>query len=61
MPILLATGYSDAANRAKAEGFALITKPYRPEILASAIRQAVASEAVPPETSNVVPLARPSA
>jgi CheY-like chemotaxis protein len=63
MPVLLATGYSDAATRAKAEGFALITKPYRPDALASAIQQVVSQAAAVPsqEASNVVALARPGA
>jgi CheY-like chemotaxis protein len=30
LPVLLATGYSDAANRATEEGFMLLTKPYQP-------------------------------
>ncbi|WP_460452168.1 hybrid sensor histidine kinase/response regulator [Alsobacter sp. SYSU BS001988] len=63
MPVLLATGYSDAATRAKAEGFALITKPYRPDALASAIQQVVSQAAAVPSqgASNVVALARPGA
>jgi CheY-like chemotaxis protein len=61
MPILLATGYSDAATRAKAEGFALITKPYRPETLSGVIQQVVTTGSPAQDASNVVPLARPSA
>jgi CheY-like chemotaxis protein len=39
IPVLLATGYSDAANRATAEGFTLISKPFTPETLLSAIER----------------------
>jgi two-component system NtrC family sensor kinase len=38
MPVLLTTGYSNASNTATAEGFRLLQKPYRPEILAEAVR-----------------------
>jgi hypothetical protein len=30
LPVLLATGYSDAANRATDEDFTRLTKPYQP-------------------------------
>jgi two-component system NtrC family sensor kinase len=38
LPILLATGYSEAVKEARAAGFPLITKPYRIEQLGQAIR-----------------------
>jgi signal transduction histidine kinase/ActR/RegA family two-component response regulator len=37
-PILLATGYSDAAAEVSAEGFSILAKPYRANALADAIR-----------------------
>jgi two-component SAPR family response regulator len=42
MPIVLASGYSDAAAKVMAEGFVLIPKPYRPEILTLTICRALA-------------------
>jgi two-component system NtrC family sensor kinase len=41
LPVILATGYSDAAARAKRDGFALISKPYEPEIVDRTIRDTV--------------------
>jgi two-component system NtrC family sensor kinase len=40
IPIILASGYSDKAELALSEGFALIRKPYAPEALVRAINQA---------------------
>jgi hypothetical protein len=37
-PVLLATGYSDAAAEVAAEGFSILAKPYRADALADAIR-----------------------
>jgi CheY-like chemotaxis protein len=44
LPILLATGYSDAANRATEEGFTLLIKPYQPEALLAAVREVTAGD-----------------
>jgi CheY-like chemotaxis protein len=44
LPVLLATGYSDAANRANEEGFTLLTKPYQPDVLLAAIREIAAAD-----------------
>jgi signal transduction histidine kinase/CheY-like chemotaxis protein len=41
LPVLLATGYSEHVPPALAEGFALVTKPYRREMLATAIATAL--------------------
>jgi len=41
--VILATGYSDKAAVATAEGFTLIRKPYSPETLARTIAAALAS------------------
>jgi PAS domain S-box-containing protein len=57
LPVLLATGYSDAANRATEEGFTLLTKPYPPDVLLAAIRE-VAAAGRPARSSNVIPLTR---
>ena len=38
LPVLLTTGYSAGAQQATQEGFTLLPKPYRPELLAKAIR-----------------------
>jgi two-component system NtrC family sensor kinase len=43
IPIILASGYSDQAEIAVSEGFALIRKPYTPEALVSAMNQAFCS------------------
>jgi CheY-like chemotaxis protein len=43
MPVLLATGYSDAAHRATQEGFTLLSKPYHPDVLAGALQKVVAA------------------
>jgi hypothetical protein len=56
--VLLATGYSEAANRAAEEGFRLLTKPYQPDILIGAIRQTLDAQTERPAGSNVVALAR---
>jgi CheY-like chemotaxis protein len=37
-PVLLTTGYSDAAAEVTAEGFSVLAKPYRANALADAIR-----------------------
>jgi PAS domain S-box-containing protein len=57
LPVLLATGYSDAASRSRDEGFPLIMKPYQPGALVTAIQQATAG-LKPSAQSNVIPLAR---
>ena len=41
LPVILATGYSSYASEVVAEGFALIEKPYRREVLAASLRSAV--------------------
>jgi PAS domain S-box-containing protein len=62
IPVLLATGYSEVAHHAAQEGFTLLTKPYRPEVLAAAVHQAVTAGAGLGSTpSNVIPLSRSSA
>jgi CheY-like chemotaxis protein len=53
--VLLATGYSEAAAQAKAQGYALLSKPYGPASLESAIQRAVMSTV---GDGNVVPLRR---
>ena len=41
LPVILATGYSSSASEVVAEGFALIEKPYRRDVLAASLRSAV--------------------
>ncbi|MBV9290656.1 MAG: response regulator [Hyphomicrobiales bacterium] len=41
LPVILATGYSRSASEVAAEGFALIEKPYRRDVLAASLRSAV--------------------
>ena len=41
LPVLLATGYSQYVSPAASEGFALVEKPYRREVLAASIRMAL--------------------
>jgi signal transduction histidine kinase/CheY-like chemotaxis protein len=41
LPILLTTGYSIEARNAAEEGFAILPKPYRPELLYRAIRNLI--------------------
>ena len=43
LPVILATGYSSYASEVVAEGFALIEKPYRRDVLAASLRSAVES------------------
>lgn len=57
LPVLLATGYSNVANRATEEGFRLLTKPYQPHALLSAIQEITAA-GPPVGSSNVVSLTR---
>ena len=57
LPVLLATGYSEAANRATEEGFTLIAKPYQPTALAGAVQRVVTTRPKPAK-SNVIPLTR---
>jgi PAS domain S-box-containing protein len=60
LSVVLATGYSEAANRATQEGFTLLIKPYKPEALMRAIQQVTTAGLQPAAaTSNVVPLPRP--
>jgi signal transduction histidine kinase/ActR/RegA family two-component response regulator len=59
LPVLLATGYSDAANRAMEEGFTLIIKPYQPDALLTAIREVTTADRSS-DSSNVVPLIQTS-
>ena len=58
LPILLATGYSEAASRATEEGFTLIAKPYQAEALANALQKVVTSHPLP-EPTNVIRLTKP--
>ena len=53
MPILLATGYSESAERATKEGFLILKKPYRPSDLYRAIRTVIAQTH---SRSNILPL-----
>ncbi|QRM28335.1 PAS domain-containing sensor histidine kinase [Microvirga sp. VF16] len=57
LPVLLATGYSAAANRATEEGYTLLIKPYPPDVLLTAIRE-ITSVDHPAGTSNVILLTR---
>ncbi len=41
LPVILATGYSSFASQVVAEGFALIEKPFRRDVLAASLRSAV--------------------
>jgi signal transduction histidine kinase/CheY-like chemotaxis protein len=41
MPVILTTGYSSRATEVVAEGFALIEKPYRRDVLAASLRSAL--------------------
>ena len=44
LPVILTTGYSDEIATSGAGGRTVILKPYRPEILASAIEQALSAQ-----------------
>ncbi len=57
LPVVLATGYSEAAAEAAKEGFPLLAKPYQPDTLEAAIQQSASQSA---ETANVIPLPRQS-
>jgi DNA-binding NtrC family response regulator len=41
LPVVLATGYSSRASEVVAEGFALVEKPYRRDVLAASLRSAL--------------------
>jgi signal transduction histidine kinase/ActR/RegA family two-component response regulator len=41
LPVILVTGYSSHASQVVAEGFALVEKPYRRDVLAASIRSAL--------------------
>ena len=41
LPVILATGYSNYASEVVAEGFALIEKPYRRDVLVASLRSAL--------------------
>ena len=41
LPVILTTGYSSRASEVVAEGFALIQKPYRRDMLAASLRSAL--------------------
>jgi DNA-binding NtrC family response regulator len=41
LPVLLTTGYSSHTSEVVAEGFALIEKPYRRDVLAASLRSAL--------------------
>ena len=43
LPVILTTGYSSHASEVVAEGFALIEKPYRRDVLAASLRSALES------------------
>jgi PAS domain S-box-containing protein len=62
LPVVLATGYNEAAGNPEDEGFPLLRKPYRPEDLLSAVAAALggASRKKPHRRhgANVVPLTR---
>lgn len=56
VPVILMTGYSEAAGAAIEDGFTLLTKPYDPSELAAAVENAEAGTA----SRNVVPFSRQS-
>ena len=45
LPVILTTGYSSYASEVAAEGFALIEKPYRRDVLAASLRSALEGRA----------------
>jgi PAS domain S-box-containing protein len=61
VPVLLATGYSDRASRALAEGFPLISKPYEPTALLLAIERIAGIAALPTQADNVIRINRGAA
>ncbi|AWN42943.1 hybrid sensor histidine kinase/response regulator [Methylobacterium durans] len=61
LPILLATGYSDQAEKAIKDGFPLISKPYQPAALLVAIEKAASLVALSPRRDTVVAITRPAA
>jgi two-component system, NtrC family, sensor kinase len=48
LPVLLTTGYTAEAANASQEGFAILPKPYRPEVLHRAIRDLLHQPALTP-------------
>jgi CheY-like chemotaxis protein len=47
LPVILTTGYTSHASEAVAEGFALVEKPYRRDVLAASLRSALESRGRP--------------
>jgi len=43
LPVLLVSGYTAEADKAAAEGYRILSKPFRPEALAAAIRETLSS------------------
>jgi two-component system, NtrC family, sensor kinase len=41
LPVVMATGYSQYAQQVVKDGFALVEKPYRRDVLAASLRAAV--------------------
>ena len=56
VPVLLMSGYSDAAGAALAEGFLLLTKPYQPMEFLAKVDEAVSGN---PPSNTVVRLVQP--
>jgi CheY-like chemotaxis protein len=60
LPILLASGYSEAASKAVKAGFALVQKPYEPDLLVRAIERTATPASQSLGEENVVRLFRPA-
>ncbi|WP_046861829.1 hybrid sensor histidine kinase/response regulator [Microvirga massiliensis] len=58
LPVLLATGYSEAEGRAVEEAIPLIKKPYLPNALMAAVQRVTSPEYEARRASNVIPLVR---
>jgi two-component system NtrC family sensor kinase len=58
--IVLATGYSEAAAKVLADGFVLVPKPYRPDILALTVRKALSERPSVSGSGNVIALVAPA-
>jgi two-component system NtrC family sensor kinase len=48
VPVLLMSGYTAEADKAAAEGYRILSKPFRPEALADAIRRTLRRQSRPP-------------
>jgi len=60
LPVLLASGYSEAASKAVKAGFALVQKPYKPDVLLRALARTVTHASQSRKDGKVIRMMRPA-